>query len=171
MPYPGCASRPVSHRSTPIMFKHLSDPVKGFMFFGIAFGLTLLVSLLAPVLGDALMIVHTLTPVVATLIMLFVVTRDGYSASSWRALGLHRAGLRLWGLALIGPAAIVSVVYGAAWSIGLGHAFMPAGYTPTSVVLESLAQVAIASVFALCEEIGFRGYMLSRLMPLGTTRA
>jgi membrane protease YdiL (CAAX protease family) len=65
----------------------------------------------------------------------------------------------------------VSAVYGLAWSIGLGHPFMPAGYTAATVPLEFLTQFGIASVFALCEQIGFRGYLLQRLMPLGTSRA
>jgi membrane protease YdiL (CAAX protease family) len=153
------------------MFTHLTNSAKAFLFFIIAFGLTLTASLLAPLLGNALMIVHTLTPVLAALLMLLVVTRDGYSRAGWRSLGLHRAGLRFWGVALLGPLVLMSAVYGLTWSIGVAHAFMPAGFTLATVPLEFLVQLGIGSAFALCEALGFRGYLLPRLMDLGTTRA
>ncbi len=43
--------------------------------------------------------VWAITPVVATLIMLLVVTRDGYSREGWKSLGLHRLGLNVWWIA------------------------------------------------------------------------
>ena len=48
----------------------------------------------------------SITPVLATVIMLLVVTRDGYSKEGWRTLGLHRLGLRLWWIAFFGTLAI-----------------------------------------------------------------
>src|SRR5829696_5153360 len=39
------------------------------------------------------------TPVVAALIMLLVVTRDGYTKEGWKSLGLHRLGLNVWWIA------------------------------------------------------------------------
>jgi hypothetical protein len=151
--HPGCASgidfSNEGHHVYPSHQFGQSVPV-----FVIAFGLTLTASLLAPLLGNALMIVHTLTPVLAALLMLLVVTRDGYTRGGWRSLGLHRAGLRFWGLALLGPLVLMSAVYGLAWSIGVGHAFMPAGFTLATVPLEFLVQLGIGSAFALCEALG-----------------
>jgi uncharacterized protein len=48
-------------------------------------------------------IVWSSTPALATVIMLLVVTRDGRSRQGWRSLGLHRLGLRLWWIAILGP--------------------------------------------------------------------
>jgi membrane protease YdiL (CAAX protease family) len=153
------------------MFTNLSNSAKAFMFYGLAFGLTVTVSLLAPFLGELTMLFHMLTPTLAALLMLLVVTRDGRSKDSWRALGLHRAGLRWWGFALVGPLVVMSAVYGLVWLIGVGRVTMPAGFTLADLPLEFIAQLVITSAFALGEEIGFRGYLLPRLMHLGTTRA
>jgi membrane protease YdiL (CAAX protease family) len=153
------------------MLTNLSNSAKALLFYGLAFGLTLMVSLLAPRLGELTMLLHMFTPALAALLMLLVVTRDGYSRDSWRALGLHRAGLRWWGFALLGPLVVMLVVYGLVWLIGVGRPAWPAGFTLVDLPLELIAQLVIASAFALGEEIGFRGYLLPRLMHLGTTRA
>lgn len=46
------------------MFTHLTDTTKAFLFFGIAWGLTFITSLLYPVLGELTPFIHTYTPVV-----------------------------------------------------------------------------------------------------------
>lgn len=153
------------------MFMHLTNTAKGFLFFGIAFTLTVIVSLLAPILGDATMFFHMFTPAFATLIMALLVTRDGYSRNFWSSLGLHRAGLRSWPLALLGPIVVMSAVYGLIWASGIGRVSMPAGYTWALLPIEVVAQIVINSLFAFGEEIGFRAYLLPRFMSLGTTRA
>ena len=153
------------------MFTQLTDSVKASLFFGIAFGLTLTVSLAYPVLGNATMLLHMYTPTAAVLLMLLMVTRDGYTRPAWQSLGLHRAGLRGWPLALVGPLGVMSAVYGLVWSTGVARPVMPGGYTLVGVPLEFVAQLVIVSAFALGEEIGFRGYLLPRLMGLGSTRA
>ena len=84
---------------------------------------------------------------------------------------MHRLGLPSWGLALVGPLVIVGTVYGLVWSTGIARPSLPPGTTPALVPLDFLIQLGIASVFALGEEIGFRAYLLPRLLSLGTTRA
>ena len=86
------------------MFTNLSDSAKALGFFVLAFGLTVLVSSMAPLLGNATMLLHMYSPAAAALLMLLVVTRDGYSREAWRGLGLYRAGVRSWPLALLGNA-------------------------------------------------------------------
>ena len=61
------------------MFRNLTNSAKAVLFFGIAFGLTLTVSLLSPLLGEATMFLHMFTPTLSALLLLLVVTRDGYS--------------------------------------------------------------------------------------------
>jgi len=90
------------------MFKKLTDTTKAAIF-------SVLVLCLA--VGDALLLrvldlpQNTLTgtlglgalwmctTTVATLIMLLLVTREGYSKEGWKSLGLHRLGLRVWWIA------------------------------------------------------------------------
>lgn len=111
------------------------------------------------------------TPVLATLIMLLVVTRDGRTSQGWRALGLHRLGLRVWWIALFGTLAISVVANVVVWLTPLASATVPPpGVLP--VVGSFLLQLPIlATTFLLCEEIGFRGYLMPKLLPLGRKRA
>ena len=65
------------------MFTHIGNTAKAFLFFGIAFGLTLTASLLYPLLGGLTPFIHTYSPTLSVLIMMLVVTRDGYSKTGW----------------------------------------------------------------------------------------
>jgi len=113
----------------------------------------------------------SITPVLATVIMLLVVTRDGYSKEGWRTLGLHRLGLRLWWIAFFGTLAITVVAYVALWLTPLASVMVPPQGV-LRVVGSFLLQVPIlATTFLLCEEIGFRGYLLPKLLPMGRKRA
>jgi uncharacterized protein len=153
------------------MFTNLTNSTKAFLFFAIAFGLTVCVSLLAPLLGVMTVYIHMYTPMLSVPIMMLVVTRDGYSKTSWATLGLHRAGLRWWLLALLGPLAVMGVVYGIVWNTGLAQAVFPDGSRLAEMASNVALGLGISSAMALGEEIGFRGYLLPRLMQLGATRA
>ena len=153
------------------MFRNLGNSTKAFLFFVLAFGMTLAVSLLEPLLGGVTMLLHMYTPTFAAVLMLLVVTREGYTKAGWVSLGLHRAGWRSWGFALLAPLVAVGAAYGIVWMAGVAYPTMPDGFTPATLVLELVASFVISSAFALGEEIGFRGYLLPRLVHLGTTRA
>jgi membrane protease YdiL (CAAX protease family) len=152
------------------LFTNLTNSAKASVFFIIAFGLTVTVSLL-PFLGKITGIIHMFTPMLSALIMMLVVTRDGYSKAGWATLGLHRLGLGWWVLALIGPLVVMSAIYGLVWSTGLGQFALPEGFTLAGLASYLGIGIGISSALALGEEIGFRGYLLPRLMQLGTTRA
>jgi hypothetical protein len=79
------------------MFRYLSDRTKATIFYALAFAFSAAVVLLAPVLGAGVTAAAMLTPFLAVLLMLLLVTRDGYSRPGWAALGLHRAGIHTWG--------------------------------------------------------------------------
>src|SRR6187401_205894 len=111
------------------MFTNLTNSAKAFLFYVFAFGMTVCVSLLTPLLGDIYPFIHMYTPTLAVLIMMLVVTRDGYSKAGWASLGLHRLGLRFWALALLGPLVVMSAIYGLVWSIGVGQFVLPDGFT------------------------------------------
>ena len=124
---------------------------------------------LTPNLG--MWILWSCTPTVAALIMLLVLTRDGYSREGWKVLGLHRLGLSVWwiafGLTLLITVAASAVV----WATPLASFVVPEGGILDSLI-NFLIQVAILMfTFSLAEEIGMRGYLLPKLLPLGRTRA
>jgi len=92
------------------------------------------------------------------LLMLLVITPDGYHKAGWAQLGLHRAGFRYWPLALLAPAAVLVASYGAATVVGtVTWQFEP------DAAINLAINIVIVSFFAFFEEIGWRGYLLPKL--------
>jgi uncharacterized protein len=158
------------------MFTKLTDTSKAAIFtvlvLFLSVGAALSINMLD--LGSNMLMwasVWAITPVVATLIMLLVVTRDGYSREGWKSLGLHRLGLNVWWIAfgVIFLASLVASIV--VWATPLASFVLPEGgiYIPA---INLLAEVVIlALVFVLWEESGMRGYLQPRLMSLGRNRA
>ena len=115
--------------------------------------------------------VWSCTPLVAALIMLLVVTREGYSKEGWKTLGLHRLGFNVWwiafGLTLLITVAAAAIV----WATPLASFVMPEGGILNVLINFVLAFLILVLTFSLAEEIGMRGYLLPKLLPLGRNRA
>jgi membrane protease YdiL (CAAX protease family) len=152
------------------MFTQLTDLSKAVIFYGITFSLTLIYVLVLP--SDWLNFIMFM-PLLGVLIMLLIVTRDGYGATGWADLGLHRLGLRGWWLALLAPLTILLLSYGIVWSLGVATLKLSTGAgSLIEFAFNLLLDGMVFSVlFALGEEVGWRGYLLPRLLPLGPTRA
>jgi membrane protease YdiL (CAAX protease family) len=157
------------------MFTKPTDTNKAAIFSVLVLLMALVAALLirflelTPNLG--MWILWSCTPTVAALIMLLVLNRDGYSREGWKVLGLHRLGLSVWwiafGLTLLITVAASAVV----WATPLASFMVPEGGILDSLI-NLLIQVAILMfTFSLAEEIGMRGYLLPKLLPLGRTRA
>ena len=111
------------------------------------------------------------TPTVATLIMLLVVTREGYSKEGRKSLGLHRLGLSVWWIAF-GVALLVTVVASAiVWATPLASFVLPEGGFGAEFIKFLIQVVLFTLTLVLFEEIGMRGYLLPKLLSLGRTRA
>jgi uncharacterized protein len=96
------------------------------------------------------------------------VTRDGYRRAGWQVLGLHRiGGWDSWGLALVGPLLVMGCTYAIVWGTGVGRLDL----TRYAGTVDLLLGLVIGSLYALAEEIGWRGYLLPHLLPLGRLRA
>jgi membrane protease YdiL (CAAX protease family) len=157
------------------MFTKLADTNKAAVFavlvLCMSVGAALLIRFLGLSEGPVMWTLWSFTPTVATLIMLLVVTRDGYSKEGWKSLGLHRLGLSVWwiafGLTLLVTVAASAVVW----------ATPPASFVvPEDGIIDPIIQflifVGLFTVwFALGEEIGMRGYLQPHLMSSGRNRA
>src|SRR5205823_8574973 len=106
-------------------FSQLSDVRKGLTFYAIVFGLVVIVSVLS--LGQVVLQIAMMMPAVSVLLMLLVITRDGYSRAGWASLGLHPLGVKAWPLAVLAPLTVLGVAYGIVWASGIATFMPPAG--------------------------------------------
>jgi uncharacterized protein len=157
------------------MFTTLTDSKKAAVYsilvLFMATGAALLFGLLDFTASLGMWILWSCTPTVAALIMLLVVTREGYSREGWKVLGLHRLGLSVWWIAF-GLTLLITIAASAiVWATPLASFVVPEGSIVDSL-LNLLIQVVILTLtFSLAEEIGIRGYLLPKLLSLGRTRA
>ena len=157
------------------MFTKLTDTGKAAIFavlvLCLAVGAALLIRFLNISSDPIMFSVWSCTPTVATLIMLLVVTRDGYTKEGWKSLGLHRLGLNVWwiafGLTLLITVAASAVV----WATPLASFGLPEGGLIDPILSFFIVLGMSVVWFSLAEEIGMRGYLQPRLMSLGRRRA
>src|SRR3712207_3945569 len=149
-----CPSSHVSAAWRCRMIDSLSNWQKAIIFYVLTFSMAVVVVLLGPD-DDRLQILNMLTPTVGVLLLLLVVTPDGYRRAGWMQLALHRPGWRAWPVALVAPTPILCASYGAAWLIGVLSWNFEADF-----LINLMITIVINSVFAAFEEIGWRGYML-----------
>src|SRR5918999_6095867 len=157
------------------MFTKLTDTTKAAIFSVLvllmAVGAALSIRILELVPSMGMWVLWSITTTAAALVMLLVVTRDGYSREGWNSLGLHRPGLSVWWIAFGGTLLISVAASAVVWATPLASFVVPEDGI-VGPVIQFLIQVGIlALTFALAEEIGMRGYLQPRLMSLGRTRA
>lgn len=157
------------------MFTKLTDTAKAAIFsvlvLCMAVGAALLIRFLELTPGFGMAAVWSSTPAVATLIMLLMVTREGYSKEGWKSLGLHRLGLNVWWIAF-GVTLLVTVAATAiVWATPLASLRVPEIGVGDTIIDFFFVLVIFTPTFILTEEIGMRGYLLPKLLSLGTRRA
>src|SRR5215213_3252647 len=157
------------------MFTKLTDTNKAAIFsvlvLCLSVGAAWLIRFLERPQSYVMFTIWSFTPTVAALIMLLVVTRDGYSKEGWKSLGLHRLGLSVWWIAF-GVTLLITVAASAiVWATPLASFVVPEGGILNPLIQFVILVGVYTLTFALTEEIGMRGYLQPRLMSLGRTRA
>src|ERR671916_1155212 len=158
------------------MFTKLTDTTKAAIFSVLVLLLAVSAALSINVLGLASNdlvwgSVWMCTPTVAALVMLLVVTREGYSKEGWKILGLHRLGLSVWWIAF-GLTFLMSLIASIiVWATPLASLVLPEGSIFQPLIKFLILAFTLGLILALFEEIGMRGYLLPKLLPLGRRRA
>ena len=157
------------------MFANLSNTKKAGFFYVLVIAINvtqiLIFRAVAPEAG-IVVFTHIATPLLVTVLMLFVVTHDGYGQHGRFGLGLHRSGWRTWGMALLLPLLVLALSYGLDWLSGVAALVGPTdGGGLPNFIINQLINLLVVTILVLSEEIGFRGYLLPRLLGLGSKRA
>lgn len=162
------AARPASTES-----RSLSEASKAAVFSAMLLTLALAAGLLIQAVNPPQLLAYIIwgsTPLVAVLIMMLVITNDGRTREGWELLGLHRLGVRLWWIAIVGPFLISLLAIGLTWATPLASVATPA--SPLNMVLNFAVNAIVTTVtFAAAEEVAWRGYLLPRLLHLGRNKA
>lgn len=143
------------------MLATLSDRTASIVFVLLALGVSLGT---ANVAGGLIL---ALSPLLVVLVMLLVVTREGYARDGWRRLGLGRLGLRYWPLTIATTAGVSLLA--TAGVVAFGFARFAAPREPW--LADVLALCVAGPILAFAEEIGWRGYLQPRLAFLGERAA
>ena len=144
---------------------------QAFIFYAIALALAVSVSVFAQPMGEGALALTMFTPAVAVLAMMVVTVPPGARKAFAKDLGIVWPGRRGMGLALGAPALIFAASF--IVLIALGATAMKSdlsGSIPRIIVSSAIGFV-ITLFLAFSEEIGWRGYMLPRLLPSGAVRA
>jgi uncharacterized protein len=157
------------------VFTKLTDTNKAAIFtvlvLCLAVGAALLIRFLSISSDPIIFSVWSITPTLATLIMLLVVTQDGYSKEGWKSLGLHRLGLSVWWIAF-GVTLLITIAASAVvWATPLASFALPEGGLVDPILSFFIFFGMSVVWFALIEEIGMRGYLQPHLVSLGRTTA
>jgi uncharacterized protein len=157
------------------MFTKLADVNKGAIFavlvLCMAVGAALLIRFLGISSDPVIFSIWSCTPTVATLIMLLVVTREGYSKEGWKSLGLHRLGLNVWWIAFGVTLLITFAASAVMWATPLASFALPEDGIIDPILSFFILFGMTVVWFGLAEEIGMRGYLQPHLMSLGRTGA
>ncbi len=148
------------------------NSTKAFVFYVLALGLAILVRLAVPILGEASLPLNMLTPAIVTALMLSVFAPEGGFRQAVVKLGLTRTGLRGWLPAIGGPALIHAVGLIILTLAGLTTLAAPQ-ISGSFIMLgpDLLIGFFIGILFALGEEVGWRGYMLPHMKGFGKMSA
>ncbi|WP_374019405.1 hypothetical protein ABU162_06865 [Paenibacillus thiaminolyticus] len=101
------------------MFPRMNDTIKALTYAAIVLLLGI------GFLPQVNTLLYMMTPAIAALLMMFLVTREGWRKRGWTSLDLFRFGWRGMLPALAIPLAIMLLSYGTFWLVGLAQIHTP----------------------------------------------
>ena len=162
-----------SAQPTPTKSRAPSETGKAAIFSALLLTLALTAALLIRALDPPQLLAYIIwgsSPLIAVLIMIFVITHDGRTRAGLELLGVHRLGLRLWWIAILGTFLISLLATAITWATPFASFATPD--QPLDTVLNFVVNAIVTILtFAAVEELAWRGYLLPRLRQFGRNRA
>jgi len=123
--------------------------------------------------GSRQVFLYSWTPTVAVVLTGLPFIRQGGARAAWGGLGFGklRAGAGAWLTCLALPFAVLGAGYALVGLLGVSPLAYPAGVPPARFWVTMVLLIPAAALESVGEEIGWRGYLLPRLVPLGRVRA
>ena len=152
------------------MFKHLSDMQKVSVYTALVFIFVAMLILL-PIKQSSLFFMFV--PLVSVLITMLL-TGEAFTKTGWKQLGFHRFHSNTFFLSLVIPMIPIMIGYTLVWMTGLGTFGIADEYKGKEMVLVVgffMTLIISSLTVTLGEEIGWRGYMASKLKRLGLAKA
>jgi len=141
------------------------------VFYAVALSLAIAVAWLGRDMGEAALALTMFTAAAAVLVILALFVPAGTRRALVGSLGISRIGQRGYALAVGAPALIFGASLLLLLALGATELRADASGSLPRIVVSSLVGLVISTLLALFEEIGWRGYLLPNLLPLGTLTA
>ena len=175
--FPAQTRHMTSSRTTPITATTPSQPAKGrpaaptvrptreaATYLGLVFTMVLTIALTMSGTGDLAPLLSMATPVVAVGLITLLRTPKGARRALWGTFGLRHAGWRSWPAAFVlGVVAVFAVPFGVADLLGSAHFIDWSSINVPKAALGLVVALAMLTLMAMAEEIGWRSYLLPRM--------
>jgi len=152
------------------VFSKLSDLKKAALFTLIVFALVATIILLPLEESTSLFMFVPLVSVLLTML----VTGEAFKKAGWAQLGFRRFNVKMLALAFFIPIIPIMLGYVLVWATGLGTLELADQYKGQELllILNFFTSTVVASLtVTLGEEVGWRGFLSSKLQSLGIAKA
>jgi uncharacterized protein len=138
------------------------------MFLAVTYVLALGIAFALPHAGIAPLI-SIAVPAVAVAVTVLVTVRSGERRAAWTGVGFGLPSWRALLVAVVGPLAIVGLSFAVAAAVGVVRFPAPDAAGGRHVLVQAVSMLAFGVIF-LGEEVGWRGFLLSRLCAVMSGR-